>query len=176
MVDTSRASGTSYHGEIDVLMDTSRVITAALVRSLTSIGNTVTVAQLRVLVLLSSRRATNLTKVAARLGVNASNASRTCEQLVALGLVERAENLEDRRNLDLSLTAEGHRLLRDVMRRREQLLSQVLVQMSDTSRRRLTSALRDFNRAADSVTVSLDGLSRHAPGVSPDAEVLSWLT
>jgi DNA-binding MarR family transcriptional regulator len=175
MVNANPRARAEDHDEIDVLMDTSRIFTAALVRSLTSVGNTVTVAQLRVLVLLSSPRVSNLTKVASRLGVNVSNASRTCEQLVALGLVERIENAEDRRNVDLSLTAAGTRLLRDVMRRREQLLSQVLVQMSDTSRRRLTQALRDFNRAADSVNVSLDGLATHAPGRGPDAEVLPWL-
>jgi DNA-binding MarR family transcriptional regulator len=176
MADASPRPGTDIQSETDVLMDTSRIFAAALVRSLTSIGNAVTVAQLRVLVLLSAGRASNLTKVAARLGVNASNASRTCEQLVALGLVERADNAEDRRNVDLSLTPQGHRMLRDVMRRREQLLSQVLVQMSEASRSRLTAALRDFNRAADSVNVSLTGLADHAPGRSAEAQVLPWLT
>ena len=176
MVRTSASAGSDDLADIDVLMDTSRIITAAVVRSLTSVGNAVTVPQLRVLVLLSSHRATNLTGIAARLGVNASNASRTCDQLVAIGLVERTENAEDRRHVDLTLTAAGKRLLRDLMKRREQLLSQVLVQMSETSRRRLASALRDFNRAADSVTVSIGGMAALAPGHSPDAQVLSWLT
>ena len=51
---------------------------------------TVSVPQMRVLVLLWTGEPLNLSAVAEGLGVNASNASRTCDRLVAAGLVERA--------------------------------------------------------------------------------------
>lgn len=157
-------------------MEASRVITAAVVRSLASAGATVSVPQLRILAMVSANGSMNMAGVAARLGVNPSNASRSCDQLVAAGLLDRSENAEDRRHVDLAVTGEGKRLLRRLMKRREQLLAEVLGQMNDISRRRLTAALTDFNRAAQQAASVGNVLGEHAPGSAGDTHVLPWLT
>jgi DNA-binding MarR family transcriptional regulator len=70
----------------EALLALSRTMTAVLARTLGRVA-TVSVPQLRVLVLLDTRGPMNPKALAENLGVNASNASRTCEQLVAAGLL-----------------------------------------------------------------------------------------
>ena len=60
----------------------SRAVLAAAVRALESVDRSVTVPQMRVLVLLWTGEPLNLSAVTEGLGVNASNASRTCDRLV----------------------------------------------------------------------------------------------
>ncbi|QWZ09711.1 MarR family transcriptional regulator [Nocardioides panacis] len=129
-------------------MAASRTITAAVVRSLATVDSTVTVPQLRVLVMLSVAGLMNLSAVAERLGVNASNASRTCERLVQAGLVHRSPGSEDRRQVELTLSARGRRVVDDVMRTRQELLAAVVERMSPWKRAVLTDALEAFNAAA----------------------------
>lgn len=152
-------------------MATSRIITAAVVRSLGSMDPTLSVPQVRVLVLLSSTPEMNLSGLAERVGVNPSNASRTCDRLVGAGLVTRRDNPEDRRHVTLALSAEGDRVVRDLMGRREQLLSQVVSEMTPSQRTQLMSALEAFNEAAQGVS-SIFGDTHDAHSV----ELLPWLT
>ena len=157
---TRRAAGKSRDGaeaeleaqrvEVDItpLMVMSRTINAVIVRSLADVDTTVSVPQLRVLVILSVHDRLNLSGVADRLGVNASNASRTCDQLVRLGLVDRQEDPHDRRNLSLALARPGRQLLDDVMQRRESILAGVVATMEPQDQRDLMAALENFNAAA----------------------------
>lgn len=154
--------------DIEPLMSASRVITGAVVRSLAEGDRPLTLPQLRVLVLLSAHRQLNLSGLAAGMGVNASNASRTCDQLVTAGLVQRRENQQDRRHVDLVLTAAGKRTVRRLMSRREDLLREVLDRMSARSRSNLMAALTEFNRAAEELPVPDEGGS---PGLA-----LPWVT
>jgi DNA-binding MarR family transcriptional regulator len=149
----SRASaegdGRSRVVEVDLepLMAASRVITAAVVQSLATVSGTVTVPQLRVLVMLSGARL-NMTAVANGLGVNASNASRTCDQLVKLGLVDRQVDPHDRRQASLALTKSGKRLVDDVMSHRQRILASVVAEMPAAGQRRLVQALSEFSAAS----------------------------
>src|SRR4051794_22929027 len=102
-------------GVSDALMATSRVITAAVVRSLSVADPRLTVPQLRVLVMVSAEQGLSVNAVAKGLGVNASNASRTCERLVAAGLLQRDEHTDDRRRVVLTLSSAGRRLVDSVM-------------------------------------------------------------
>lgn len=129
-------------------MAASRTITAAVVHSLAAASESVSVPQLRVLVMLAAGSRMNLSAVAEGLGVNASNASRTCGRLVNLGLVDRQTDPHDRRHVSLALSRSGQRLVADVMRHRERVLAEVVSAMSDRDRRLLTEALTAFNAAA----------------------------
>src|SRR3954451_7164822 len=121
--------GTIGDGDIEPLIEASQVITGIIVHSLSEVDSAVTVPQLRVLVMLSQDERVNVNAVAAELGVNASNASRTCDRLVELGLVRRADDPEDRRRVRLSLTASGERLLTAVMDRRRREFAAIVDDM-----------------------------------------------
>ncbi len=147
----------------------SRAVTAAVVRALESVDETLSVPQMRVLVLLWSGEPLNLSAVAEGLAVNASNASRTCDRLVAAGLVDRGEGTHDRRHVALTLTPQGRSLVERLMSRREQELAAIVDRMAPADRTRLMTALLPFNQAADA-----DLWPRGRDGVTRDPRLLEW--
>jgi DNA-binding MarR family transcriptional regulator len=134
--------------DITPLMLASRAVAAVMVRSLESIDASVSVTQMRILVLLWTGEPLNLSAVAEGLGVNASNASRTCDRLVSAGLIDRGELTADRRQRVLTLTRKGRTFVERLMNRREQELAEIVGRMSDTDRDALMAALTPFNEAA----------------------------
>lgn len=154
---TAPATDRTTTPDVTQLMLASRAVIAAAVRSLESIDPTVTVPQMRVLVLLWTGEPLNLSAVAEGLGVNASNASRTCDRLVSAGLVARGEGTVDRRHVALTLTAEGHAFVERLMARREQEFAAIVSRMSKPDRKRLMDALVPFNAAASSDLWPSDG-------------------
>ena len=155
--------------DIGQLMFASRVVTAAVVRALESVDASVTVPQMRVLVLLWTGEPLNLSAVAEGLGVNASNASRTCDRLVAAGLVDRGEGTVDRRHVSLTLTERGRDFVERLMARREHELATIVARMDEADRARLMAALVAFNAAADS-----DLWPSDRPRVACDPRLLEW--
>lgn len=137
--------------DLEPLLETTRAINAVIVSSLAAVDERLSVPQLRVMVILSARNEAGLSLVAEELGVNASNVSRTCEQLVRRGLVVRDTDSADRRRVALSLSADGKRLLRRVMDRRMRLLSRIVDAMQTDEQRDLMHALEAFNAAAGKV-------------------------
>jgi DNA-binding MarR family transcriptional regulator len=135
--------------DITALMLASRAVTAAVVRALESVDRALSVPQMRVLVLLWTGEPLNLSAVAEGLGVNASNASRTCDQLVSAGLVDRGEDAADRRQVALTLTARGRDVVERLMARREEELATIVARMDPADRQRLLAALVPFNEAAN---------------------------
>jgi len=168
-VTTAHAATNSSRVDITPLMLASRAVAAAMVRSLESVDATVSVTQMRVLVLLWTGEPLNLSAVAEGLGVNASNASRTCDRLVSAGLVDRGELTADRRQRVFTLTRKGRTFVERMMARREQELADIVARMSDTDRDALMVALRPFNEAA---TADLYPAGR--PGTSRDPRLHEW--
>ena len=160
---------TDRAGDIGQLMLASRAVLAAAVRALESVDRSVTVPQMRVLVLLWSGEPLNLSAVTEGLGVNASNASRTCDRLVNAGLVHRGEGTIDRRQVSLTLTSRGREFVERLMARRERELATIVARMSEADRRRLMKALAPFNEAADSDLWPSD----RSPA-SRDPRLLEW--
>jgi DNA-binding MarR family transcriptional regulator len=160
---------TARDGDISQLMLASRAVLAAAVRALESVDPSVTVPQMRVLVLLWSGEPLNLSAVTEGLGVNASNASRTCDRLVNAGLVQRDEGISDRRQVSLTLTVRGRELVEKLMARREQELATIVARMSEADRRQLMLALEPFNEAANS-----DLWPSDRPPASRDPRLLEW--
>ena len=153
--------------DIEPLMATSRIINAVIVRSMASVDADLTVPQLRVLVVLAAHDGTSMSGVAEELGVNPSNASRTCEQLVQRGLVNRRAVSGDRRRVALTLAAPGRGLLERVMEHRRRLLEDVLARMAPQDQRAVVTAAARFNAAAQKLSQSdagdLEGSSALAP-------------
>src|SRR3954451_14839452 len=133
------------------LMRASTVITAIVVRSLTSATPQITVVQARVLVIVWGLGTANVNAVAEGLGVNASNASRTCDRLVKAGLLTREQHDGDRRNVVLQLSEDGQRLIDSVMHQRCTELDKVASRLSTGQQTQLRRALEAFNAAAEEV-------------------------
>ncbi len=147
----------------------SRAVVAAAVRTLKSVDPSVSVPQMRVLVLLWTGEPLNVSAVAEGLGVNPSNASRSCDRLVAAGFVHRAERATDRRHVSLTLTERGRAFVGELMKRREQELAAIVGRMTEADRQRLMSALEPFNEAAGS-----DVWPGDTPHPARDASLLEW--
>jgi DNA-binding MarR family transcriptional regulator len=152
------------------LIVTSKVVSAAIAHSLAVVDAKVTLPQLRILVMLEDSGPLNMSAVADGLGVNASNASRTCDRLVRAGMLDRRDDPDDRRNVLLTLTPAGRRLVASMLRQRRAILSQVIDHMPTADQDRLATALDTFNEAA--ATASHDGT-----GFSDgDGHLLRWLS
>jgi DNA-binding MarR family transcriptional regulator len=82
-----------------------------------------------------------LSELAARMGVDASTASRQVQQLERIGLVGRVGDPADRRASLLELTAEGDRVLARMRQARRASLAQVLGGWSGADRRTLAAVL-----------------------------------
>ena len=129
-------------------MGAADVLLRVAARSVAEVEDVVSTPQLRVLVLVHSRGPQNLSGVAAELGVHASNATRTCERLVAAGLLERLEDPADRRYVRLELTQNGKGLVDTVLEHRRQAIAEVISQMPAGRRPAMAAALEAFAAAA----------------------------
>jgi DNA-binding MarR family transcriptional regulator len=134
--------------QVDAVQRASRALVGIAAAAIAAVDATVTVPQLRVLVLLDTRGPLNLAGVAAALGVNPSNASRICERLIKAALVDRQESPLDRRNITLSLTDDGRQLIDKVTEHRRAAITQVLRDMDPDDRELLATTLDQFATAA----------------------------
>ena len=116
--------------DLDAVMRLSRAIGAVLAEASAALNTEVTQQQLRALVVVSSRSSVNVGGLASALGIHLSNASRLGDRLVQAGLLQRGEHGGDRRNLSLTLTPEGTRLVDRLMARRRRTLRTLLAQLS----------------------------------------------
>lgn len=134
--------------QVDAVLRASRALVGIAAASLGGIDDVVTVPQFRVLVMVYSRGAMNLAAVASGLNVNPSNASRTCDKLIKAGLLHRRESDSDRRNIALTLTVSGRRLVEKVTRHRRAAIQKVLRVMPAPEREALADVLSRFADAA----------------------------
>jgi DNA-binding MarR family transcriptional regulator len=154
--------------DLDALTRTTRVLTAVLAASLANLDQTVTLPQWRVLVMISTRGALNLSAVAEGLGVNASNASRACDRLVTAGLLAREEDPRDRRHIVLTLTPEGTQVLDRVGGQRGRVLERIVERMDPADQGMLATSLNAFLAAA--ATAADEGALSDGEG-----HMLRWL-
>ncbi len=134
--------------QVDAVLRASRALVGIAAASIAEVNDTVTVPQLRVLVMVDTRGPMNLAAVAAGLEVNPSNASRTCDRLIRAGLLNRRESSTDRRHVTLTLTPAGRRLVDRVTNHRRDAIGQVLAEMPAAERDRLAVALDAFATSA----------------------------
>ncbi|MBX7450375.1 MarR family transcriptional regulator [Mycolicibacterium sp. 3033] len=139
---------TVLSAQVDDVLRASRALVGIAAESLSEVDDVVTVPQFRVLVLLHTRGAMNLASVAAELGVNPSNASRTCDRLIKARLLDRRESEVDRRNITLTLKPAGRRLVEKVTEHRRSAIERVLRSMKAGERQAVAAALATFASAA----------------------------
>ena len=90
-----------------------------------------------------------------------SNASRICDRLIRAGLLDRQDSPDDRRNITLSLTDAGRRLVNKVTYHRRTAITRVLRDMDSNDRELLTTALDRFVTAVPANRLTLP-LRRHS--------------
>jgi len=147
---TSAAPGDEgFEAEVEAVMRAAKVLVAITAQAMSGVEDVVTLPQFRVLVMVSAERSLNLRSVAAGLGVHPSNATRACDRLVSIGLLDRREDSGDRRQIVLTLTEAGHRLIDSVMERRRTAIGGVLAEIPAERRDRLAKDLDTFSAAAD---------------------------
>lgn len=125
---------------LDALLLASRALVGVAARSLADVDG-VTLPQFRALVLVSSRDRTTVSDLADALGIHATSATRLCDRLVRKRLIRRAEATEDRRRIELHLSAAGSRLVDRVTSRRREALAAITQRMNQQE---LEEAVRGF--------------------------------
>ncbi|HZA08877.1 MarR family transcriptional regulator [Mycobacterium sp.] len=148
MAPATRRNARVAAAHVDAVMRASRALVGIAAESIAEVDGQVTLPQLRVLVMVSTRGPLNLVAVASGLGVSASNASRICDRLRNAGLLDRRDLPTDRRNVTLTLTDAGRSLVDKVMRHRRTAITRVLRNMDAGEREQLAAALGNFAAAA----------------------------
>jgi DNA-binding MarR family transcriptional regulator len=138
-------------GSVDAAAASIETAAAALVSVLDTAGcedaARVSPTQLRTLRLVADNPGLNVNGLAERLGVNPSSASRLCDRLEALGLLDRQAADRDRREVKISLTAQSRTLLDKLAEHRRRALTAVLASMTEPARRDLERSLAAFAQA-----------------------------
>lgn len=163
------ATGRKVAVKSDPLIRGSKVISAAIALSLEGVEPELSLSQLRALAMIDSKGPLNLAAVAEGLGVNPSNASRACDRLVAMGLLDRREDPADRRNVVLSLTRNGTGTLERMLKHRRAVLDQVMRRMSKADQEHLIRVMEALSTAADQLADEGELLS------DGDGHLLRWL-
>lgn len=132
---------------VDAVLTASRLLVAVSARSIAAVNDTISLAQFRLLVVLATRGQQKVTELAEALGVNPSTATRAVDRVLEAGLVDRQTNPNSRREVHVSLTKSGERVVRNVTRRRQQEIAEIVARMPRTHRVGLVRALNAFSQA-----------------------------
>jgi DNA-binding MarR family transcriptional regulator len=151
---THSAAPPATAAEIDAVMRAAQVLVGVAAQSVSAVEEVVTLPQLRILVMISSRGPLNLNAVARALGVHPSNATRACDRLVSAGLLDRRDSPTDRRNVSLDLTVAGRDLVSSMMADRREAITRVIQRIPPAQRRALQKVMGAFADAAGEDTVA----------------------
>ncbi|MCX4758617.1 MarR family winged helix-turn-helix transcriptional regulator [Kitasatospora purpeofusca] len=133
---------------VTAVLTASRVLVAISARSLGEAAEALTLPQFRMLVVLHSRGAMSMSRLAEYLAVNPSTAMRMIERLVAAGVVVRESSSADRREVRIALTGSGARTVADATDRRREEIARIVASMPAHQRAGLIGALHAFAEAA----------------------------
>ncbi len=149
MNTTARVNSRAPVGDVvDELLAVSRILVAAAARSVSELGEDVTLAQYRALVALATNGRQRTSDLAEELGVTSSTATRLCDRLSRKGLIRRFRRSDDRRATWLILTEDGRVLVGEVMRRRRSSIQRLARAIPVSDRASLVTGLRAFVEAA----------------------------
>lgn len=126
----------------------SRALVGVAARSLSALEPDVTLPQYRALVLLSSRGAQNVSALADALGIHPSSATRLCDRLLTKGLIDRVTSTGNRREVTLTLSADGRAFVDAVTRSRRRELRRIVGRIDPDVRRGVIDAFDAFATAA----------------------------
>lgn len=152
---------------VDAVLAASRALVAVAARSLADLADDVTLPQYRVVVELARRGPQRIADLAGVLRVEPSTATRMCERLVRKGVVQRRRTSTDRREVRVSLTAHGRRLVEAVTARRRSEIERILRRLPNEDRSPVLAALGAFAEAAGEASEQHWALGWDV-GVEPD--------
>lgn len=152
---------------VDAVLSASRTLVAVAERSLGGAAEETTLAQYRALVVLASRGPQRVVDLARALEVTPPTAGRMCDRLVRKGLIRRHRAREDRREVQVSITAAGREVVDQATARRRELLAEILGRLPERRQAAVAAAFRDFAAAAGEVPDSQ--WPDLAPGVADPA-------
>ena len=133
---------------VDAVLRASRVLVAVAVRSLAGTDQEVTLPQYRALVVLASRGPQRPTTLADALAIHPSTVTRLCDRLVTKRLVRRRESATNRREVSITLTARGRRLVDAVTARRRIEIAEIVARVPAAERATMVHALHALGEAA----------------------------
>jgi DNA-binding MarR family transcriptional regulator len=133
---------------VDAVLRASRVLVSVAVRSLAGVDHDVTLPQYRALVVVASRGPQRPTELAEALALHPSTITRLCDRLVARRLVRRKESTENRREVTITLTAKGRRLVDEVTERRRAEIAGIVANIPARERATAVHALHALGDAA----------------------------
>jgi DNA-binding MarR family transcriptional regulator len=131
-----------------VLVALARLVMDVSVRATAELG-TLSPVQLRALTALRKFGEANLGQLSEEMGVTVSTTSRLVDRLVAADWVHRGPSPNNRREISLTLSDPGKRLLRRFDERRVILLRECLHRIPADRRRAVLSALAELTGVAD---------------------------
>lgn len=143
-------SGASDKGErdVDAVMAVSRALVAVVARSFAESDVAVTLQQWRVLVIVGDYGPMTSGVLAQWMEVHPSSATRTCDVLVRLGLLERREDPADRRRTTLTVSGQGEKLVEALRDHRRRAIGAILAELPAGDREILLQAMQAFADAA----------------------------
>jgi DNA-binding MarR family transcriptional regulator len=134
--------------EVDAVLTACRALVAVSARSIASVvDDGMDITQFRALVIVASRRSVSLGELATSAGLNLSTASRMCDRMVGMNLLHRSEDPANRRQLVLTLTEQGRRIVSRVTRRRRAAIEPMLRKLPKARRVVLVEALQELAAA-----------------------------
>ncbi|ACU75589.1 transcriptional regulator, MarR family [Catenulispora acidiphila DSM 44928] len=132
---------------VAAVLAASRMIVGMSARALADVDDSLTLPQLRTLVVLADRPPMKQSDLAAELGVNPSTVLRMADRLAAADLLERQPNPASRREQLLSLTETGCDLVHRVMDRRSEEVTALVGRLTPAERAGLVHSLRALTEA-----------------------------
>ncbi|MEU6170284.1 MarR family transcriptional regulator [Streptantibioticus parmotrematis] len=143
------AHGDAADEVVTAVLTASRLLVAVSARSLASVEETLTLPQFRMLVVLDTRGPMNISRLGEHLDVIPSTAMRMVDRLAAAGMLDRAPGSAGRREILISLTAAGRRVVGEATERRRAEIARIVGGMPRAQRAGLIEALQAFTRAGD---------------------------
>lgn len=141
----------AHDEEAEAVLAACRVLVAVSAQSIAAVEDVVDLIEFRALVVVASRGSVSLSELSDAAHFHLTRASRLCDRLVVKGLINRADDPANRRQLILTLTPDGQRVVQEVMRRRravlEPILDRINSRMTTRRRRDVVSLLREFAAA-----------------------------
>jgi DNA-binding MarR family transcriptional regulator len=116
-------------------------------QSIAAVEDVADMAQVRALVVMASRGSVSLGELAAAANLHLTRASRLCDRMVTVGLIHRADDPANRRQLTLTLAPGGEQVVRTVMQHRRDAIKPILSRLTKQRRAELVSALQEFAAA-----------------------------
>lgn len=148
MTAVVRAS-TRPSGEVEAIHDAAESLAALWTRAYESAEGRVSPSQLRTLLAIARQEPITVTTLAGELQAMVSSVTRLCDRLVAAGYVERAASPTSRRQVLITLTRAGRRLLEEIRAYRLAELATALSRVRASDRDALLTgltALRDADQ------------------------------